>query len=152
MYEKLKKIRKENPNFDKQMVDMFAKSMPNLLLVLMDGKKYNNHIGTKDVAMLAEPFITNNKGEHIGFKWDYNEVVDLAKNYVNIEEMDFYPADIFIWANVKYGDMSHIITDQNTIIRYAISELMDDDFPFYNASQRAYCWLKRHVELSEQEK
>lgn len=152
MFEKLKRIRQENPNFDKQMVNMFAKSMPKLLAILIDGEKYDNHIGSKDVAKLAEPFITNNKGENIGFKWKYEDVIDVANKYVNLDETEFYPTDLYVWANVKYGDMSHITTDHNTIIEYTISELMDDDFPFYPASQRAFCWLKKHIELSEQEK
>ena len=152
MFEKLKRIRQENPNFDRQMVNMFARSMPKLLNILIDGERYDNHIGSKDVAKLAEPFIINNKGEYIGFKWEYQDVIDVASKYVNLEETEFYPADIYVWANVKFGDMSHITTDPNTIIKYAISELTDDDFPFYPASQRAYCWLKKHIELSEQEK
>ena len=33
----------------------------------------------------------------------------------------------------------------------AISELTDPDFPYYPASQRAYCWLRKHVEEEEKE-
>ena len=149
MHSKLKAIRESNPNFDKKMVDIFAKSMPDLLMVMIDGEKYDHHIGTKDVAMLAEQYITNNKGEYIGFKWDYDDVINSVKNYINIDDAEFYPYDIWVWANVKYGDMSHITTETSTILKYALSELMDEDFPFYPASQRAYCWLKKHVELDE---
>ena len=149
MIEKLKKIREENPDFDKKMVDMFAKAMPKLLMVLIDGEKYDKHIGSKDVAMFAKEYITNNKGEHIGFHWSYEDVVNAVKNYVDMDEVEFYPCDIFVWANVKYGDMSHITTDTSTILKYAISELTDSDFPYYPASQRAYCWLKRHIEANE---
>ena len=147
---RLYKIRQENSNFDKQMVDEFAKRMPKLLDVLIDGMEYDKHIGSKEVAMLAEPFITNNKGEHIGFKWTYDEVISVAKSYVDFDKVDFYEYDLFVWANVKYGDMQHITTDAGTIIRYAISELTDADYPFYPASQRAYCWLKKHIEHEEQ--
>ena len=152
MFEKLKKIRQENPKFNEQIVDMFAEIMPDLLNIMIDGFKYDCHIASKDVAKLAESYITNNKGEHIGFKWKYEDVVDMAKNYVNLDETEFYPADLYVWANVKYGDMSHITKDPNTIIEYAISELSDDDFPFYPASQRAYQWVKRHVEIGESKK
>lgn len=146
MHDRLYKVRRENPNFDKEMVDTFAKRMPELLNIMIDGKEYDNHIGTKEVAMLAEPFIENNKGEHIGFHWDYDTVINAVKGYINFENVDFYEGDIFVWANVKYGDMAHITADTSTILRYAISELSDEDFPFYPASQRAYCWLKKHVE------
>lgn len=139
MNERLYKIRKENPNFDKKLVDMFAKSMPKLLSVLIDGDEYDRHIGSKDVAHLAECYITNDKGEYIGFHWDYDSVISAVKNYVNIDEMEFYPCDIWVWANVKYGDMQHITTETSTIIRYAIAELSDPDYPFYHASYRAYC-------------
>lgn len=151
MHERLKKIRQEQPNFDKKMVDIFAKNMPKLLLVMIDGEEYDKHIGTKEVAMLAKDYITNSKGEHIGFHWSYEEVTNAVKNYIDMEEAEFYPCDIFVWANVKYGDMSHITADTSTILKYAIAELTDPDFPYYPASQRAYCWLKKHVEEEEKE-
>nr|DAL34574.1 MAG TPA_asm: hypothetical protein [Caudoviricetes sp.] len=50
MKERIQKIRAEHPDFDKKMVDMFAESMPKLMLVLMDGQEYECHIGSKDVA------------------------------------------------------------------------------------------------------
>ena len=149
MTNRLYKTRQNNSNFDKQMVDMFAKRMPKLLDVLIDGMEYDKHIGSKEVAMLSEPYISNNKDEHIGFHWDYDSVINTAKSYVNFDDVDFYPCDLFVWANVKYGDMAHITTDASIIIKYAISELSDTDFPFYPASQRAYCWLKKHVENDE---
>ena len=151
MYSKLKEIREKNPDFDKKMVDMFAKKMPKLLMVLVDGEKYDNHIGSKEVAMLAEPFITNHKGEHIGFYWDYDKVISAVKSIVDLDESEFYPCDIFVWANVKYGDMQHITSDSSVILKYAVSELTDEDFPFYPSSQRAYCWLKKHIENEEKE-
>lgn len=146
MIERLKQIRKENPNFDKELVNEFANKMENLLLVMIDGKEFDNHIGTKEVAKLAEKFITDNKGVHIGFRWNYDDVINIARNYINLDDAPFYPTDLWVWANVKYGDIGHLITDSQTVIRYAISELTDDDFPFYDASQRAYCWLKKHIE------
>lgn len=149
MNERLYKIRKEDSDFDKKLVDMFAKNMPMLLSVLIDGSEYDKHIGSKEVAMLAERYITNNKGEHIGFHWDYESVMNAVKNYVVMDEMDFYPCDIWVWANVKYGDMQHITTETSTIVKYALAELTDTDYPFYHASHRAFCWLKKHVENEE---
>lgn len=149
MHEKLNKVRKQNPNFDKELVDMFAKSMPKLLSILIDGCLYENHIGTRDTALMAEPYIKNNKGEHIGFHFDYDTVIDFIKNYVDLNETEFYPSDIWTWANVKYGDMSHLTNDEKLIISYALAELMDNDFPFYPASQRAYCWVKKNIENEE---
>lgn len=149
MSERLNKIRQENPKFDREMVDTFAKKMPKLLNILIDGIEFDNHIGTKEVAKLAESYITNNKGEHIGFKWEFEQVAEIVKNYIDIEQAEFYPFDIWVWANVKYGDMGHITNEPSTIIRYAISELTDEDFPFYDASQKAYCWLKKHIENEE---
>lgn len=146
MIEKLNKIRQENPNFDRDLVNGFAKRMPELLGIMIDGEEYDCHIGSKDVAKLAEPYITNHKGEYIGFKWTYEDVISVARNYINIDDAEFYPCDLWVWANVKYGDMGHIINDSQMIIKYAISELTDSDFPFYPASQRAYYWLKKHIE------
>lgn len=149
MHEKLNKIRKEHPDFDRELVDNFARIMPDLLSILIDGCMYDNHIGSKDVAKLAEKFITNDKGEHIGFRWDYETVLNTARSYVDLNQSDFYPTDLWVWANVKFGDMGHITTDTQIIIRYAISELSDEDYPFEDASQRAYYWLKKHVENEE---
>jgi len=146
MSERLIKIRQKNPNFDRELVDTFAKKMPDLLSIMIDGKEYENHIGSKEVAMLAEPFIKNNKGEHIGFHWGYDDVITAVKSYINFDDVEFYEGDIYVWSNVKYADMAHITGDTSTILRYAISELTDEDFPFYPASQRAYCWLKKHIE------
>lgn len=151
MIERLKKVRQENPQFDKTLVDIFAEKMPKLLLVMMDGYEFGNHIGNKEVARLAEPFITNHKDEKIGFKWTYDEVITTSRNFINIESADFYPCDLWVWANVKYGDIGHIIVDGATIIKTAISDLTDTDYPFYDASQRAYCWLKKHIENEEKE-
>jgi hypothetical protein len=146
LYKRLQKIRRENPKFDEEMMNMFAEVMPNLLDVMIDGKDYNYHIGSKEVAELAEKYITNNKDEHIGFHWTYDEVISNIRNYTDIDNEDFYPCDIWVWANVKYGDMQHITTDSALILKTALFELTDSDFPFYPASQRAYCWLKKHIE------
>lgn len=146
MHDKLIKIRQKNPNFDRELVDNFAKKMPELLSIMIDGKEYDCHIGSKEVAMLAEPYITNNKGEHIGFHWSYDDVISAVKSYINFDDVDFYEGDIFVEANVTYGDMAHLTSDTALILKSAISRLTDDDYPFYPASQRAYMWLKKHIE------
>lgn len=149
MIEKLNKIRQDNPRFNEEFVDYIFEIMPKLSGVMAEGYEFDCHIGSKDVAKLAEPYITNHKGEHIGFKWSYEDVINVARNYINIDDAEFYPCDLWVWANVKYGDMGHIINDSQMIIKYAISELTDSDFPFYAASQRAYYWLKKHIENKE---
>ena len=152
MHEKLNKVRKQNANFDRELVDMFAENMPKLLSILIDGCLYDSHIGTRETALMAEPYIKNNKGEHIGFHYGYDTVIDFIKGYVDLNETEFYPSDIWTWSNVKYGDMAHIFKDLDEnkkmryIVEYALSELLDKDFPFYPASQRAFCWLKKHIE------
>jgi len=149
MYEKLNKIRQEKPSFDRDLVNNFAKTMPKLFNIMIDGYMYNNHIGSKDVALLAQKYITNNKGENIGFKFNYDDIVDIAKNYTNLQDSEYYPTDLWVWANVKYGDIGHIINDPQSITRAAISDLEDEDFPYFEASQRAYCWLKKHISNDE---
>ena len=146
IFKRLNKIRKENPKFNEEMVDMFAEKMPDLLDIMIDGKDFDCHINTKEVALLAAPFIKNNKGEVIGFYWDYDTVINAVKSYVDFDEVDFYPADIFVWANVKYGDMAHITSETSIILKTALSELMDEDYPFCEPSQRAYFWLKKNIE------
>lgn len=146
MSEKLKKIRKQNPQFNEEFVNYFSKIMPELSEVMFEGYLYDNHIGTKEVAMLAEQFITDEKGNHIGFYWDYETAIDAAKNFVDLNETEYYPADVWVWLNVKYADFLGTGANTETIIKYALNELNDLDFPFYPASQKAYCWLKKHIE------
>lgn len=147
MFEKLKKIRQENPNIDRDFMNTLAKTMPKLLEVMLDGYLYKNHIGTKDVAMLAEPYIKNSENEQIGFKWGFNDVLNYAEKYVDFKDKDieFTPYDVFVWANVMYGDISDITTDISSIVDHTINDLLDYDYPYYDASHKAYCWLKQHV-------
>lgn len=149
MSEKLNKLRKQNPKFNEEFVNYFSKIMPELSEVMFEGYLYDNHIGTKEVAMLAEQFITDEKGNHIGFYWDYETAIDAAKNFVDLNETEYYPADVWTWLNVKYADFLGTGANTETIIKYALNELSDLDFPFYPASQKAYCWLKKHIELNE---
>lgn len=146
MNERLKKIRQENPNFDKKFIDKFDDKMPELLDIMIDGELYDEHIGEKKTAQLAQKYITNDKGDNIGFRWDYETVINMAKNYIDLNDADFYPTDLWVWANVKYGDLGHIVSEPTAIIRYTISELTDEDYPFGDPSSRAYNWLKKHIE------
>lgn len=146
MNERLKKIREKDPTFDRRFIDKFDEKMPELLEIMLDGELYNNHIGEKKTARLAQQFITNDKGEYIGFRWDFESVMNIAKSYTDLNNSEFYPEDLWVWANVKYGDMGHLINEPSLIIRYAISELEDEDYPFEEPSQRAYCWLRKHLE------
>ena len=152
MFERLIKVRQQDENFDRKLVDNFAKIMPKLLSVMIDQYLYDSHIGSHDVAMLVEPFIKNNKGEKIGFHFDYDTAVNHAKKKVDLNETDFYPNDIFTFSNIIFGDMGHLTRDEDLILDYALESLMDSDFPFYPASQRAFRWLKKHIELEERQK
>lgn len=105
MNERLKKIREKDPTFDRRFIDKFDEKMPELLEIMLDGELYNNHIGEKKTARLAQQFITNNKGENIGFRWDFESVMNIAKSYTDLNNSEFYPEDLWVWANVKYGDI-----------------------------------------------
>lgn len=149
MSEKLNRLRKENPNINAEIVNYFEKIMPKLLDICLEGYIYDCHIGSKEEAIKAEKYIKNERGETIGFHWGYEELISVVKNFINLNDAEFYPCDIWVWANVKYGDMAHIVSDMPTIIKYAIAELTDSDYPFHPASQRAYFWLKKHIENEE---
>lgn len=141
MHERLTKVRRENPDFDRKMVDKFADTMPDLMSVYIDGTLYDNHVGSKDVALLAEPYIVDEDGNKIGFRWTYDEVMSAVDNIVDFDKEDFYKADVYAWVNIRYGDLSNIETDSK-IIEIALSELSDKDFPYFPSSQRAYQWIK----------
>ena len=151
MHERISKIRQENPNFDKKLVDIFAEKMPKLMLLMIEGEEYDCHIGSKEVAELGKEFIVNKKGEHIGFHWECDEVERVANNYIKFSDMDFYEYDLWLWANVKYGEHGHIESDGPSIIKMAIADLCSKNFPYYNPSHIAYKWLKKHIENEEKE-
>ena len=154
MHERLNKIRLENPNFDREIVDMFADNMGDLLLVIIDGKEYDCHIGTKEIAMLAEQFIKNKNDEIIGFHWTYDDVVNASKNFISdIDKEAFYMTDLWVWANVKYGDLSEQKEEIKplAIFEAAVNDLSDKDYPFYDSSQKAYKWLKKNIENKEKD-
>lgn len=157
MLERLNKVRKENPRFNEELVNHFAKVMPDLLNVMLDGYIYQNHIGSREVAELAEKFIVNDKDEYIGFNIDYDTVITIAKKYVDLNETDFYPSDVFVFANILYGDLISLLENFREedkivfVVRYALLSLCDADFPYFPASSRAYFWLKKNVEIHSQD-
>lgn len=157
MLERLNKVRKENPKFNEELVNHFAKVMPDLLNVMLDGYIYQNHIGSREVAELAEKFIVNDKDEHIGFSLDYDTVINVAKRFVDLDEMEYYPCDVFVFANVQYGDMISLLENFREedkvifIVKYSLLALNDFDFPYFPASSRAYFWLKKNIEIHSQD-
>jgi hypothetical protein len=153
MHEKLHKARLKNPNIDREFMDEFSEIMPELLDVMLEGKEYDWHIGTQEVAMLAEQFIKNKKGENIGFHWTYEDVINASKNFItDIDKEAFYMTDLWVWANVRYGDLSEQREEVKplAIFEFAVNDLSaDDDYPFYDSSQKAYRWLKKAIENKE---
>ena len=147
--EKYNQLKAENPNIDKEMIETFIEEMPEEAIMLFDKMMYGCHIVDDEIAEKAMNYIKNNKGEVIGQKWKGEDVLKIAKDYIVIDDENFYPLDLIVWSNVKYGDYSHITTEPSYIIRMAISDLKDSDFPYYPSDERAYHWAKEQFKKAE---
>lgn len=141
---------RENPEFAKELVKEWRDDMPEQYAKKMYQERYGCHITSPEMYEKGLSFITDNKGEKITF-WSVDEVKKIARDYVNLDEQDFYDHDIALWANVKKGDYGSFISDASRIIRIALADLMDADYPHGDASERAYKWVECHIEKEKEE-
>lgn len=146
-----KELMEEDSNFAKNLIMKWRAEMPSEYAKTMVEEKYGKHIISDELAQTALSFIRNNKGEDISL-WSKDEVLKIAKDYISIDDADFYPNDIYVWANVKKGDYGSFISDASRIIRIAIADLTDtSDFPFFDASETAYRWTQCNIQKHDEE-
>lgn len=142
LYEEMKK---ENMNLDRDMVMTFLQEMPCEAKETLETMRYGKHIVRKSMYEEAVKLIRDNNDNPI-VPWSPNDVLKIAANYINIEDEPFFELDLALWANVKRGDYGHIESEPSKIVRIAISDLCDKDYPHGDPSERAYCWAKSAIE------
>ena len=143
-------MQKNDPNFAKKLVMQWRELMPEEYAKVMWLAKWGYHIVSKDLYDKGLKFITNNQNEPID-TWTVEEIMNVAKNYINIEDEPYYEYDLAMMTNILKGDIFPIIKDAEKVVLIAIEFLSDSDFPEYDASERAYRWVECHIKKQKAE-
>lgn len=144
--DKYNELKRERPNLNHEIVMMLIEDMSDVANILLDKLLFGCHIYNEEMGKKAMSYIKDSNGMQRPQMWSYDDVMKIAKNYVNIEDEDFYEWDLVVWANVKYYDYANIETEPSKIIRISISDLTDKDYPFSPPDERAYHWYMEHKE------
>ena len=144
--DKYNELKRERPNLNHEIVMMLIEDMSDVANILLDKLLFGCHIYNEEMGKKAMSYIKDSNGMQRPQRWSYDDVMKIAKNYVNIEDEDFYEWDLVVWANVKYYDYANIETEPSKIIRISISDLTDKDYPFSPPDERAYHWYMEHKE------
>lgn len=137
-------LMKEDSTFADKLVKKWRKRMPEQFTKTMIEEQYGCHILDEEQYKEGLQFVKDYKGNKID-PWSKDDVLRIAKDYVNIENEDFYPWDLVFWSQVKKGDYEHIVSEPAKIIRIAISDLIDKDY-YDDPSERAYKWIEYHLD------
>lgn len=143
-------MQKEDPNFAKKLVLQWRDLMPEEFAKVMHLAKWGYHIVSKDLYDKGLKFITNNQGQPID-PWSVEEILKVARNYINIDEEPYYDYDLAMMTNILKGDILPIVKDPEKVVLIAIEFLSDKDFPDYDASERAYRWVECHIKKEKAE-
>ena len=145
--EKANKIYDEqlskDSHFDHNLVIEWRDNMPYEFAKKMYEIEYGKHIWCEEMYKDGLSYITDNKGNEIEL-WNIKDIKEIASEYIDIDDEKFYSYDLYLWANVKKADLKGIEDSASKIIKYAISDLQDKDFPFYPADEKAYRWVEAH--------
>ena len=144
--DKYNELKRERPNLNHEIVMMLIEDMSDVANILLDKLLFGCHIYNEEMGKKAMSYIKDSNGMQRPQMWSYDDVMKIAKNYVNIEDEDFYEWDLVVWANVKYYDYANIETEPSKIIRISIAHLTDKDYPFSPPDERAYHWYMEHKE------
>ena len=90
-------------------------------------------------------YIKDNK-DRISDSWNKEDIMKVVREYVDIDKEDFYDYDIAMMANIFKGDFYHRVNDSTKIILMALDALRDNDFPYFDPSERAYKWVLAHLQ------
>ena len=143
-------MQKQDPNFAKKLVLQWRELMPEQYAEVMHLAKWGYHIVSKDLYNKGLKFITNNQDQPIE-TWSVEEIMNIAKKYINIEEEPYYEYDLAMMTNILKGDIFPIVQDAEKVVLIAIEFLSDVDFPEYDASERAYRWVECHIKKQKEE-
>lgn len=143
-------LSKEDPDFAKELIKDWRDKMPNQYIKAMHIAKWGRHIVSKDFYERGLSFINYNNNPIEPFA--IGDILNIAKKYIHIEEEPFYDYDLAMMTNILKGDAYNIISDIEQIVLLAIAFLSDTDYPFGDASERAYNWVECHIKNEEKNK
>lgn len=135
---------KENPHFAQHLIDSWKEQMPEQFARRMYEEEYGCHIVDEDTYKQGLMFIKDNRGDVLD-PWSKADILKIVRDYIDIDKEDFYDFDIAMMANIFKGDFYHRVNDSTKIILMAIDALKDNDFPYFNPSERAYKWVMAHL-------
>lgn len=143
-------MQREDPNFAKKLVLQWRDLMPEQYAEVMHLARWGSHIVSKDLYEKGLEFICNNQKEPIQ-TWTVDEIMNVAKNYIKIDDEPYYNYDLAMMTNILKGDVFPIVKDPEKVVLMAIEFLSDDDYPFSDPSERAYKWVECHIKKQKKE-
>lgn len=140
----------EDPDFAKKLVKGWREKMPLEYSKTMFIAKWGCHITTKDFYEKGLKFITDDNGKPIE-PWAIEDILNVAKNYINIDNEAYYQLDLAMMTNILKGDIYSVVKDADKVVLIAIKFLSDEDYPFSDPSERAYKWVECHLEKQKEQ-
>lgn len=144
-----KEMMEKDSSFADKLVKEWRDKMPHQFAKEMFEKHYGKHLHSQEEYDKLLSYIVDNKGDRFS-PWSMEDILKIAKEYIDIEEEPYTPIDLCAWSNIKKGDYGSIISDGSKIIRISIADLSDKDF-YADPSERAYVWLEKHIERDKKE-
>ena len=135
----------KDSDFNKKLVMEWRNDMRDSFAKKMYQIRYGCHVFDENEYKEGISYITDNKDNKIEL-WSTSDIKKIASNYITIEDEKFKEYDLYLWANIKKGDTYGIESDPVKIIKMAIGDLKDKDFPYFPPEERAYRWLEAHRE------
>lgn len=152
MYDKMKvneiymELKRENPNYDSEMVERFKDRMPEEFARLMYEEKYGCHIVTKEMYDKAVSYLTWTKDKGKGAKWEVEKIIEIAN--IDFSEVKYYEYDFAYVMNMLYSDYCDIFTETSYYLKMAKTYLEDPDYPG-KADERAYYSAEKRINYFE---
>lgn len=140
----------EDPDFAKKLVKKWRDTMPLQYCKEMQMAKWGSHIISKNFYDTGLQFIKDNNGKPIE-PWTVEDILKVAKNYINIDDEPYYELDLAMQTNILKGDVFPIVKEPEKVVLIAIEFLSDEDYPFSDASERAYKWVECHLDKQQKE-
>jgi len=135
---------KEDPEFAQQLIKHWRNNMPEQYSRRMYEEEYGCHIVDESMYNTGLMYIKDEKDRLLD-PWSKEDIMRVVRNYTDIDKEDFYDFDIAMMANIFKGDFYHRVNDSTKVILMALDALKDNDFPYFDSSERAYQWVLAHM-------
>ena len=135
---------KDDPHFAQHLIEDWRERMPEEFSKRMYEEEYGCHIVDEAMYNQGLLYIKDHKGNILD-PWNKADILKVVREYIDIDKEDFYDYDIAMMANIFKGDFYHRVNDSTKIILMAMDALRDNDFPYFDPSERAYKWVYAHM-------